>query len=122
MGPAASDTITSGTRPELSYVRNGGVHAQGGPERRCKASITQREVTPKPSAPPGVGAWKSDRERKRAIEPLLALRVDFGTSASLIGRLRSSTFRLSTTAVSMSLTSSRFSSESAPGPFHHGIR
>ena len=31
--------------------------------------------------------------------------------ASLIGRLRSSTFRLSTTAVSMSLTGSRFSSE-----------
>src|SRR4249919_1857752 len=42
--------------------------------------------------------------------------------ASLIGRLRSSTFRLSTTAVSMSLTGSCFSSESAPGPFHHGIR
>jgi hypothetical protein len=37
-------------------------------------------------------------------------------SASLIGRLRSSTFRLSTTAVLMSLTGSRFSSESAPGP------
>src|SRR5262249_5780366 len=36
-------------------------------------------------------------------------------SASLIGRLRSSTFRLSATAVSMSLTGSRFSSESAPG-------
>ena len=35
-------------------------------------------------------------------------------SASLIGRLGSSTFRLSTTAVSMSLTGSRFSSESAP--------
>src|SRR5437660_7223734 len=35
----------------------------------------------------------------------------------------SSTFRLSTTiAVSMSLTGSCFSSESAPGPFHHGIR
>ena len=45
-----------------------------------------------------------------------------GTSASLIGRLRSSTFRLSATAVSMSLAGSRFSSESAPGPFHHGIR
>src|SRR6201997_5365280 len=44
------------------------------------------------------------------------------TSASLIGRLGSSTFRLSTTAVSMSLTGSRFSSESAPRPFHHGIR
>src|SRR5271167_1755840 len=43
------------------------------------------------------------------------------TSASLIGRLGSSTFRLSTTAA-MSLTGSRFSSESAPGPFHHGIR
>src|SRR6188472_94406 len=44
-------------------------------------------------------------------------------SASLIGHLGSSTFRLSTTAaVSMSLAGSCFSSESAPGPFHHGIR
>src|SRR5665811_1906468 len=43
-------------------------------------------------------------------------------SASLIGRLGSSTFRLSTTTVSMSLTGSRFSSESAPRPFHYGIR
>jgi hypothetical protein len=43
-------------------------------------------------------------------------------SASLIGRLGSSTFRLSTTTVSMSLTGSRFSSESAPRPFHDGIR
>src|SRR5215471_13084683 len=34
----------------------------------------------------------------------------------------SSTFRLSTTTVSMSLAGSCFSSESAPGPFHHGIR
>ena len=42
--------------------------------------------------------------------------------ASLIGRLGSSTFRLSTAAVSMSLTGSCLSSESAPGPFHHGIR
>jgi hypothetical protein len=31
-------------------------------------------------------------------------------------------FRLSATAMSMSLTGSRFSSESAPGPFHYGIR
>ncbi len=37
-------------------------------------------------------------------------------SASLIGRLGSSTFRLSATAVSMSLTGSRFSSESHQGP------
>src|SRR6187402_1731982 len=43
-------------------------------------------------------------------------------SASLIGRFGSSAFRLPTVAVSMSLTGSRFSSESAPGPFHHGIR
>ena len=43
-------------------------------------------------------------------------------SASLIGHLRSSAFRLSTIAMSMSLTGSRFSSESAPGPFHHGVR
>src|SRR6476660_5846395 len=42
-------------------------------------------------------------------------------SASLIGRLGASAFRLSTTAVSMSLAGSCFSSESAPGPFHHGI-
>src|SRR5205807_3089592 len=34
----------------------------------------------------------------------------------------SSAFRLSTTPVSMSLTGSCFSSESAPRPFHHGIR
>src|SRR6185312_4667453 len=30
--------------------------------------------------------------------------------------------RLTTAAVSMSLAGSRFSSDSAPGPFHHGIR
>src|SRR6267142_2687132 len=49
-------------------------------------------------------------------------RVDPTTSASLIGRLGSSAFRLSTTTVSMSLAGSCFSSESAPRPFHHGIR
>src|ERR1700678_187163 len=43
-------------------------------------------------------------------------------SASLIGRLGSSVFRPSAAAVSMSLTGSCFSSESAPRPFHHGIR
>jgi hypothetical protein len=37
-------------------------------------------------------------------------------SASLIGHSGSSTFRLSTYAVSMSLAGSCFSSESAPGP------
>ena len=43
-------------------------------------------------------------------------------SASLIGRLGSSAIRLSTGTGSMSLTGSCFSSESAPRPFHHGIR
>src|ERR1700681_4024127 len=43
-------------------------------------------------------------------------------SASLIGRLGSSAFRLSTVAVSMSPAGSCFSSESAPRPFQHGIR
>src|SRR5262245_63490133 len=43
-------------------------------------------------------------------------------SASLIGHLGSSAFRLSTASVSMSLAGSCFSSESAPRPFHHGIR
>ena len=43
-------------------------------------------------------------------------------TASLIGRSGSSAFRLSTTAVSMSLAGSCFSTESAPRPFHHGIR
>src|SRR6476646_9516703 len=43
-------------------------------------------------------------------------------SASLIGRLGSSAYRLSTSTVSMSLTGSCFSSESALRPFHHGIR
>ena len=38
-----------------------------------------------------------------------------GMSASLIGHSGSSAFRLSTTTVSMSLTGSCFSSESAPG-------
>ena len=48
--------------------------------------------------------------------------VDPLMSASLIGHSGSSAFRLSTTPVSMSLTGSRFSSESAPRPFHHGVR
>ena len=45
----------------------------------------------------------------------------FGMSASLIGRFGSSAFRLSTTAVSMSPTGSRFSSESAQGPSTMGF-
>ena len=42
--------------------------------------------------------------------------------ASLIGRLGSSAFRLSTVTVSGSLAGACFSTESAQRPFHHGIR
>jgi hypothetical protein len=69
-------------------------------------------------------ATTNHAELRRQSEELAALAPDVTEpmSPSLIGRLGSSTFRLSTTAVSMSLTGSRFSSESAPRPFHHGIR
>ena len=43
-------------------------------------------------------------------------------SASLIGRLGSSAFRLSTAAMAMSLAGSCFSTDSARRPVHHGIR
>src|SRR5450432_461513 len=59
---------------------------------------------------------------KRSVALDLLIACTKLMSASLVGRLGSSTFRLSTTAVSMSLTGSRFSSESAPRPFHYGIR
>src|SRR5215469_18769050 len=56
-------------------------------------------------------------------EPLIRLRfVAVHESASLIGQLGSSAFRLSTAAASMSLAGSCFSPESAHRPFHHGIR
>ena len=61
----------------------------------------------------------------QCVSPFLALSDNLLPSAlvaSLIGRLGSSAFRLSTTTVSMSLAGSCFSSESAPRPFHHGIR
>ncbi len=60
--------------------------------------------------------------RHRRAGRVMAHPVDTCMSASLIGRLGSSAFRLSTTAMSMSLTGSCFSSESTPGSFHHGIR
>ena len=47
---------------------------------------------------------------------------EFSCDARPDHTLGSSAFRLSTTAVSMSLAGSCFSSESAPRPFHHGIR
>src|SRR5215469_7444646 len=63
-----------------------------------------------------LAAQESASGTKRTCQPWRSM------SASLIGHSGSSTFRLSTSAVSMSLAGSRFSSESAPRPFHHGIR
>ena len=48
--------------------------------------------------------------------------TDRRMSASLIGRFGSSAFRLSTAAVVDVAAGSCFSPESAPGPFHHGVR
>jgi hypothetical protein len=56
------------------------------------------------------------------VGPKLTCQSRQRMSASLIGHFGSSAFRLSTTTVSMSLAGSRFSSESAPRPFQHGIR
>src|SRR5271169_7080238 len=71
----------------------------------------------------GTGVAHSIEDRMSALGTKRTWRDVRLESASLIGHLGSSTFRLSTTAiVSMSLAGSCFSSESAPGPFHHGIR
>jgi hypothetical protein len=71
---------------------------------------------------PGVPFKRPKCGAMSASGPKRTFRLRRGMSASLIGRLGSSTFRLSTATVSMSLTGSCFSSESAPRPFHHGIR
>ena len=64
------------------------------------------------------------QSRRNAVRHGLMAETVIGSleDASLIGRSGSSTFRLSTVAASMSLASSRFSSESAPRPFQYGIR
>jgi hypothetical protein len=67
-------------------------------------------------------ALRCARGVKSALGPQRTCRLRTTMSASLIGRLGSSAFRPSAITVSMSLAGSCFSSESAPGPFHHGIR
>ena len=93
--------------------------------------ITRRPAYPLPSwcmAPVAYRLMWSSGFRcsmRWALHSMIFQRVprsQLAMSASLIGRSGSSAFRLSTTAVSMSLTGSCFSTESAPGPFHHGIR
>ena len=63
-----------------------------------------------------------EQEALGRIEAPASVFAAVHTSASLIGHSGSSAFRLSTTAVSMSLAGSRFSPDSAPRPFHHGFR
>ena len=60
--------------------------------------------------------WTNGRGFKRRFW------FDRTMSASLIGRPGSSAFRLPPLQSSMSLAGSRFSTDSALGPFHHGIR
>src|ERR1035437_5970247 len=87
------------------------------------APATTRAVTDTLVPRPLFAEWVNIREEisNGSTRPVAAA-DSTPMSASLIGHLRSSTFRLSTTSVSMSLTGSRFSSESAPRPFHYGIR
>src|SRR6476469_1404928 len=61
------------------------------------------------------GSGYPDAATQRSFSLYSAAHPKHGMSASLIGRSGSSAFRLSTTTVSMSLTGSCFSSESAPG-------
>jgi len=67
-----------------------------------------------PKAPLSVNSKVKSGHARRRATAMSALM----SASSLIGRLRSSTLRLSATAMSMSLTGSRFSSESAPGPLY----
>jgi hypothetical protein len=72
-----------------------------------------------PSLSP-VGDWTAARSCCSDFGREVA--AEFGDVSFSNRPLGSSFFRLSTTTVSMSLTGSRFSSESALRPFHHGIR
>ena len=76
------------------------------------------------SRPPQLAAsFSSNQKSMSASAPRVIRCATKNLVASLIGRSESSAFRLSTTtAMSMSPAGSCFSSESAPGPFHHGIR
>ena len=70
-----------------------------------------------------ISVWnRSEPLRMSLIGPRRHFAAPNNNVASLIGHSGSSAFRLSTTIVSMSLTGSCFSSESAPRPFYHGIR
>ena len=105
------------------------------------AVVSDNELPPTANTPPVSGYAGYPRQFKKILDrqsrnfelyfgaverptgnSIIPTETPHRMSASLIGRSGSSTFRLSTTAVSMSLAGSCFSSESAPRPFHHGIR
>jgi hypothetical protein len=110
----------------LRYVgggRNPEFGADGGPARyRCRSLARRRTRRHTQASVPVT-------ERRSALSPCeqvvrlgRALIKPGPMSASLIGHSGSSTFRLSTAAVLMSLAGSRFSSDSAQRPFQHGVR
>src|SRR6516162_4151885 len=100
--------------------------------RRLSSVVIQIQWQRSRIAPTTPARIRTDRiHRQRAVATVSAMSAIgpsryFAASvnlvASLIGRFGSSAFRLSTSAVSMSLAGSCFSSDSAPGPFHYGIR
>jgi len=101
-----------------------GINAQSGRRAggRARLSIRCRSLAAEPLHRPPRSSLPSHELDSDPVRLWGACSADVVMSASLIGRLGSSTFRPSAAAVSMSLTGSCFSSESAPGPFHHGIR
>src|SRR5664280_2073667 len=129
--------IDSGDRMKRSFIDSGPFdvqsvrHRNRGAARGARPDGAKMAVRPRSDKVEGAAANWPSRNRlpmpigfdtpagtprlKPASKPLPQCTANV---ASLIGRLGSSTFRLSTTAVLMSLTGSRFSSESAPGPLY----
>ena len=99
----------------------GGCEREDGQRWRRKRTSGHARVSTRPSTTdaPLRQLREVRRHAPRAGRKMLR---DSPMAESLCGRSGSSAFRLSATAVSMSLTGSCFSSESAPGPFHHGVR
>ena len=108
-----------GARALPSWVsRTGRNNLLGGLAVLQTAGPSRHTNSPHPSSRKGhhsTASWSSN--------VLLSCWIRHSSHASsLIGRLGSSAFRPSTSTVSMSLAGPCFSSESAPGPFHHGFR
>src|SRR5262249_8733131 len=109
----------------------GGPNSETCPGRSCSIfgdcqTSSQSIALPTPQNPPSTRTTDEPRlrgggPRSRTLTEGMSWAL-WRMSASLIGRLGSSAFRLSNVAVSMSLAGSRFSSDSALRPFQHGVR